>query len=262
MHLIESVLNQIGRDEVMVMKEIQMISVAMWCLDNVRTTTILDKLDDLFAKRTDEFMATVIYGSERTKNKNCKYDATNTSDNDLYKACLQDEKIYRVVLTNSDRKKREVLFGFIIDFAYFATVITFEVTHSYFKTEVEKEKYMSIVKELIEIVSPFYGNIDDIGESLEILKKAGEDTYICVTDYVPAIYWGNYFGEKYVTHYGKDKLLDSPYGIVSNVGNGIFITMNDDPMNYNTKECAENRKRLSRYLQVGKPNPIKKLFGF
>lgn len=243
------------------MNEIQMISTTMWSIDSIHNTVIATRLSELMAKRNDEFTSTIFDAYTLPKKRSRVFDHCNDEQVALFEQCISNEKELTIMLTNSDRKKREVLFGFTIDFAPEFTVVTFQVTHSYFVAEGEKTKYMSIVKELIGIINPIYAKIDDIGESLEILDKSGEDTYQCVIDYVPAIFWGNYFGEKYIQQYGKDKLLSSPYGIISNVGNGILITMNDDPMIYNTKECSEDRKRLSKYLHVGKPNPIKKLFG-
>ena len=196
-----------------------------------------------------------------TNKKNRGFNPNSNDDINLFKQCMIDEQVLRIVLTNSDRKKRNILFGLTIDFPSWATVVSFEVSHSYFVSEVERETYLKIIKDLITKFNPVYAMVDDIEESIEILKKSREETYRCVTEYIPSIFWGNYFGEKYVSQFGKDKLLNSHYGISSSVGNGILITMDNNPMNYNTIECTDNRKRLSKYLHVGKPNSIKKLLG-
>ncbi len=242
------------------MKEIPMISTTMWVKDSIHDVIIASKLSNLLAKRNDEFTPTIFDAYSLSKKRRA-FNSNNEEQIALFESCIANKEENTITLTNSDRKKREVLFGFTIDVAYFATVITFEVTHSYFKSDVEKQKYMDIVKQLIEIVNPLYARTDDIGNSLEILDKAGEETYICVTDHIPAIFWGNYFGEKYVEYFGKEKLLNSPCGIVEPIGKGILIAMSNDPMNFCSKECLEARKKLGKYLNVAKTNPIKRIFG-
>lgn len=242
------------------MNEIPMINATMWTHTDLRDKKIIEKLKQLFVMRKDDLKPKIIYGGKLTSNKNKKFNNENEEDIKLFYNCLSNKDVLRIVLTNDDRIKEKIIFAFTIAFVPQFTVITFEATHTFFSSQEQKDKYMSIVKELIEIVDPIYAKIDDIGNSLDILEKYGEETYQCVINYVPAIFWGNYFGQKYVTQYGREKLLNSPYGIVSIVGNGILITTTNDPMNYNSKECAVNRKKLSKYLNISRQNLIKKLF--
>lgn len=242
------------------MKEVPMINATMWTQVNLREGSIISRLSELLAKRTDDFMPTIIYGGKLTARKNKKYDKDNEDDVNLFIKCLNDNDVLRIILTNSDRKKREVMFAFTIAFVPQFTAVSLEVTHSFFRSQNEKDRFMDIITKMIEIISPMFVNIDDIGNSLDIMEEAGEDTYQ-LDKYVPALFWGNYFGEKYISHFGEEKLLNSPFGYVTKVCSGIMITMTNDPMEFDSDKCVEERKKLSKYIGIGKFRLIKKIFG-
>lgn len=237
-----------------------MIKASMWTQVNLREEVIISKLTELLLRKADEFIPTVIYGGKLTARKNKKFDKDDTEDINLFTKCLNDTDVLRIVLTNSDRKKRDIIFAFTIAFVPQFTVVSLEVTHSFFKSQNEKDRFMEIITQMIEVISPMFVNIDDIDNSLGIMEEAGEDIYQ-VEKYVPALFWGNYFGEKYVNHFGEERLIKSPHGHVSRVCSGIMITMTNDPMEYNSDECVEARKKLSRYLGIGKFRLFKKIFG-
>lgn len=243
------------------MNETPFISVTMWSIEPIQNSEVVRFLTENFAKAKDVFAPTVIYGGYLTKRKNQSFDPNCEKDIKLFENCIYDKEVYSITLTNSDMQNRNVLFGFTIDFPPWATIIKFQLSHSYFVGNKEKQVFMSIVNDLICTIEPVFALIDDIEESIEILEKSGEETYQCIIDYVPTIFWGNYFGKKYIDHYGKDHLLNSPVGIVSELGNGVLITMNDDPLTYNSKECSERRKKLGKYLHVGKPISFRKFIG-
>lgn len=242
------------------MKEIPMISSTMWTLKNIREKDTIIKIKELIAMGNDIFIPTIIYGGKLTQKRNKNYDVNNVDDANLLENCLNDSNVLSISLTNSDRKKREVVFGFIIDFVTQVTVITFEVSHTYFKTQNEKEKYISIVKQLISITDPMFCKIDDIANANNIMDEMGEDIYQ-LQNHIPAVFWGNYFGEKYINQFGEDKLISYPLGNVIRVDKGIMITMTNDPMEFNSDECVEERKKLSRYLGIRKFRLFKKIFG-
>jgi len=90
--------------------------------------------------------------------------------------------------------------------------------------------------------------------SQTLKEKAREKTYGFVSEYVPVAFWGNYFGERHVRKYGRDKLLNSPYGIVEEIGEGILITLTQDPMDFDSPERKRTGKKLKSYLRLGKPS--------
>jgi hypothetical protein len=241
------------------MKEIPMIEFTLWTQKNLRQVDTINKFKEIMAKRDDIFQPTAIYGGKLTKKRNKVYDISNEEDVALFSKCMLDEDVLRIVLTNSDRKKRETIFGFTIAFVPQFTVISFEVAHSFFKTKKDNDEFLLIIKQMIEITNPMFANIDDIGNTLDIMYEMGEDIYQ-LQNHIPAIFWGNYFGEKYIEQYGKDKLLNAPYGNIERVGNGIMITMTNDLMEFSTPNCVESRKKLNKYLGIGKYKFFKKKF--
>lgn len=242
------------------MKETPMISSTMWTLRNIREKDTIIKIKEFIAMGNDIFIPTIIYGGKLTQKRNKNYDVNNIDDVNLLENCLNDNNVLSISLTNSDRKKREVVFGFIIDFVPQVTVITFEVSHTYFKTQNEKEKYVSIVRQLISITDPMFCKIDDIANANKIMDEMGEEIYQ-LQNHIPAVFWGNYFSEKYISQFGEDKLINFPLGNVARVDKGIMITMTNDPMEFNSDGCYKARKKLSRYLGIGKYRLFKKIFG-
>ena len=241
------------------MEEFPMIKFALWTQCDLRQDYIIEQIKYMMAKREDIFEPTVIYGGKLTGKRNKSYNINNEEDANIFVKCLGDTDVLSIVLTNSDRKKRGVIFGFTIDFPPECTVISFEVTHSFFKTYEDKNKFMDIVQELIELTNPMFAKIDDIGNSLDIMDEMGEDIYQ-LQSHIPAIFWVNYFGEKYIEKYGEVKLLNAPSGKIEHVGNGIMITMTNDLMEFDTNNCVEARKKVSKYLGVGKYKLFKKVF--
>lgn len=88
------------------------------------------------------------------------------------------------------------------------------------------------------------------------MDKIGGD----IVKEIPAVFWGNYFGEKYIKQYGEDKLLNAPYGNIERVGKGIMITMTNDLMEFDSPNCVKARKKLNKYLGIGKYKFFKKIF--
>jgi len=241
------------------LKEIPMIKASMWTQTNLREEAMILKLSELILGKSDEFKPTVIYGGKLTARKNKKFNKEDIEDINLLEKCLSDTDVLRIVLTNSGQKKEDFIFAYTIAFVPQFTLVSLEVSHTFFINQNKKDKFMQVIIKMIEVIHPIFVNVDDISNSLDIMEDAGEDTYQ-LNKYVPAIFWGNFFGGKYISYFGEEKLLQSPYGHVSKVSGGVLITMTQDPMEFNSFECIELRKKLSKYLGVGKSRLFRKLF--
>lgn len=239
------------------MNDSSWIIVDLWTDVNLRSETFAAQIVELFGQRTDEFAPTIIYGGVLTQKRNVKF---NSSEIGIIREAILNQDVFLLFLSNWDGKKRSFVFEFSINFAPDSTIIGFQVTHEFFTSEERKNKFISLEKRLIEITHPFYGLIDDMSTSLMSLNKAKEPHYGCVSEYAPTVYWGNYFGEKHIIKYGRDKLMNSPFGIVDEVGEGILLTLTPDPMDYNSSLRKREAKKLKEYLGIGKPGLLRQIF--
>lgn len=233
------------------MTEIPMIEFTAWTEKDLRQNDIIEKLINIFINREDFFVPITIYGGEGTKIKNQPFNKNSIKDLELFKKCMINKKVLTICLSNNDKEEKEIYFGFTIGFAPKFSVISFDVSNTYFKTLEEKEKFKDIVVQIIKTIDPIYANIDDISNSLNIMDKMGEDGYK-VFEYIPAIFWGNYFGHKYIEKYGKEKLLNIPNVKKQEISNGIMITMTEDLLEFDSKECKKGREKLRKKLHVGR----------
>jgi hypothetical protein len=227
-----------------------MINATMWTQVNLREKAIILQLSELLAKGIDDFIPTIIYGGKLTARKNKKYNKENEEDINLFSKCLNDNEVLRIVLTNSDRKKREVEFAFTIAFVPQFTVISFEVTHSFFKSQNEKARFIEIINRMIKITKPMFANIDDIGNSLNIMEDMGEDIYQ-LDKYVPAVFWGNYFGKHYADKIGREKILSFNGHRVEELKNGgIYIQISPQPLNPSSLSDRRAQRELAKLIGV------------
>ena len=108
--------------------------------------------------------------------------------------------------------------------------------------------YLNCVKELIVILNPFYASIDDIDNKVKLLNQTREPHF--VPNSIQQIYWGNYFGEQQCLQYGLDKIGNNEMGIVEKIGKGILILLTDHVLEYDSKECKQNRNKIKSYLKL------------
>lgn len=239
------------------MTEIPMLEFTAWTEKDLRQEDIIEKLINILIKRDDIFTPITIYGGEGTKIKNQPFDKNEIKDLELFKKCMMNKKVLTICLSNNDKEEKEIYFGFTIGFAPKFSAISFDVSNTYFKTIEEKEKFKDIIVQIIETIDPIYANIDDVSNSLNIMDKMAEDGYK-VFKYIPAIFWGNYFGQKYIEKFGKEKLLNLSNVNKEDIGNGILITMTNDILEFNSKECKVRRDKVRKKLHIGKFRIFKK----
>lgn len=226
------------------MKQLKLIDQVFWTKKDLRTDEIIEKVAQLFALREDEFKPTVLYGGKLTHSRNKKFDSSKVS---LFKKCFKEESVLRITLTNNDKEEKDVIFGFTIDFARFSTVVSFQVTHSYFSNHEKLLKFLSIAENICNIIRPMYGEIHDLEDSNELLC---DNTYR-VHECLPGVYWYNYFGKYYIEKIGKDKLLSSPASKIEELGNGdIIVYTSDNPFDYSSPTSRKSQKKLRKYLGI------------
>lgn len=242
------------------MAEEKFIGQTYWTSKSIKVPDIAYKITELMAVREDEFKPTVFYGERFTKRRNEKYESNNASK--FIDAMLASDVNY-VVLTNSDRKKRDIIFGFTINMLNDFSVVNLNVSHSYFMEDKNLRKYIEIGREIANNISPIYGKIHDIADSNEIM---GEEVFNLL-EKIPAAFWGNYFGKHYIDKIGREKLLSFKGYIVEELKNGdIYIQTSASPMNPSSLEDRKVQNELAKLIGIKGQgnvftNTFKGLFG-
>jgi hypothetical protein len=226
------------------MEEKHYIEQTYWTTQSIKNNGIAEKLANLFAVRDDEFAPTALYGEKLTKNKNEKYDKTKE---DKFVECINTPDINYVVLTNSDRVKRDVIFGLRINMLDAYSLISFCVTHSYFNSDEKLQKFLNIGKEIAGIINPIYGLVHDDADFVEIM--GGQP--VKILEKIPGVFWGNYFGEPYISKIGKQKLLSSTVYKVEELKNGdIYLQISDTPFKSSSDEERKIQKNIAKHLGI------------
>ncbi len=72
-----------------------------------------------------------------------------------------------------------------------------------------------------------------------------------IKKYLPDLYWITVFGQAYVNHFGREKILSAPVPIVKELENGsIYLQLSDSPENFETnfEEVDAVRQTVKRHL--------------
>jgi hypothetical protein len=234
-----------------------LIEQTYWTKQNIKQEYIGKKLVTLFLERNDELKSIYWYGGKYTKQKN---ELITIDTPARFMKAFTDNKSINGILqynqfsfSNSDRKKREFIFN--ISFGSIPNMfsdLSINISHEYFSSKERLKKFIEIGKEIIMIIKPFYGEINDVGDSV---RSMNTNQTCDVLNKIPRIFWGNYFGDLYIERIGEDKLLSFKAFKTEKIGDGIYIQLTDSPLDYSKKEFIHARKELENHIG-------KKLIGY
>lgn len=110
-----------------------------------------------------------------------------------------------------------------------------------------QSKYVGLFCELSDLFLSFYGKIEDISTSIDILDRTKEKVF--TPKYIQAVYWGNYLGKAYCSDIGQEKLEKSPFSIKKVTKEGVFLSVTDDLFDSKDNFNFRQRKKLLKYLK-------------
>jgi len=232
------------------MIEREEIEQAYWTKKEIKDEDVGKRLVQLFLERDDELKPAYWYGSDHTNDKNIKFDSEIQKK---FMSALLDFTENHGILNNthygfsgSNQKKSE--FAFNIDLGVVGDMFntfSFRITHEYFISQERIDKFLTLGKEIILLLNPFYGKIHDIGDSVNSHKRG---TTYNVLEKIPRIYWGNYFGDMYIERIGEEKLLSFNAYKTEKIGNGIYMQLSNSPLEFDSNECKQTRKKLESHI--------------
>lgn len=126
-------------------------------------------------------------------------------------------------------------------------VLSIESTHGRLQDPAVYRDFFQCMKELIKLINPIYVYVDDVANAVDLMNRTKERRF--VPDHIQQIYWGNYFGPMHCNHYGMDKIEKIPASNVERIGDGVFFSLTNHVLEYNTRECKQVRKKVEKYLK-------------
>ena len=125
-------------------------------------------------------------------------------------------------------------------------ILSIHSTHGRFNDPLMYEVYFDCIKELIKFLDPFYASVDDVDNKVKLMDLTGETHF--VPKRIQQIYWGNYFGAIHCESFGYDKVCNIPAKNVEKIGAGVFFTLTDHVLEYDSIKCKRERNRIKNYL--------------
>lgn len=125
-------------------------------------------------------------------------------------------------------------------------VLSIHSTHERMNNPKIYSEFFACIKDLIELLDPFYASVDDINNKVELMDQAHETHF--VPDRIQEVYWGNYFGKLHCDYFGIDKIKAIPAKNVEVIRNGVFFSLTDHVLEYESKKCRKERKNIKKYL--------------
>ena len=132
-------------------------------------------------------------------------------------------------------------------------VITLFATYDWISVESNYWHLIKCMHELVPILHPFNLTIDDIANanSLEGIVDDGLLKGTAPPEPCPRhlrtspIYWGNYWGPDICKLYDVSKLAELPVKNLKEINGGVFFTLTDNVMEFDTPECKMVRSIIN-----------------
>lgn len=127
-------------------------------------------------------------------------------------------------------------------------VLSLSMTYGRFKDPEICSNFFSFVKDVIIDINPFYARIDDISNGVDIFDAVNEERF--EPGRIQQIYWGNYLGPDYCAKYNVGDGSEIPAHSVEKLGNGVFFTLSDNVLDFESEECVERRRKIRKHFDL------------
>lgn len=199
------------------------------------------------------------YAGPMTQNRYANY---NENFEDIFVESYIQKDVFEFDMSSGDIRKETNYWNFNWSYTFYKNsklkkekisfqpwnIISFSATHDWMKTSDNRENFINCFLEIIEVIKPIYGIIDDVDNKVGLLQKAG---FSCVRlDTIQQIYWGNYWGKQYceAINLDEEKMKQFPIANSETVGEGVFFSLTDNPLDYDTMESKRKRKEIKKYF--------------
>lgn len=107
----------------------------------------------------------------------------------------------------------------------------------------------SLMFELIDFVNPFYGTVEDISISVDLMSKTREKRF--VPGFPQNVYWGNYFSKEYCEIFDPDVIRNLPSMNIVELKNGLYFSFEGEICYENLVSTLKDRVNNYKLLLKG-----------
>lgn len=178
---------------------------------------------------------------------------------DLFPRGYSEKGIFSISMASADSAKATEYWKFDWNFTFHKSetlavtptfrpwnVLFLDTTYGRLRDTAAYEAYFACLRELIELIRPFYGKIDDVANANRLLNAAREPHF--KPDHIQQIFWGNYFGPEFCGRFGKEKLLHLP-AHAAELADGVYFTLTDSVFDAPSLKCALPRRKIKTTLR-------------
>ena len=136
-------------------------------------------------------------------------------------------------------------------------VLSFNATYGWINKEHNRLNLFNCIHELVPILHPFNIQIDDLANSVDLVGIVDYGPHLKGTAppepgprhlHTSPIYWGNYWGSDICNLYDVSKLSELPVKNLKELNGGVFFTLTDHVMEFDTSECKMVRSMINREI--------------
>lgn len=121
-------------------------------------------------------------------------------------------------------------------------VITLQSTYGRLNEASNQQAFLNCVLSLIKYLKPFYGNLDDIDNLVELDQKPFQPNE------KRPVFWGNYWGSDYCKMVGVERLNWNPEFKFLLINDGVFFALTDCLRDCTSRTSNELRRRIEEVL--------------
>ncbi len=208
-------------------------------------------------KKFGFYPAKKIYADKLTRGK---YKKVNPSSEELFAKAYAEKDVFGVGLLDDDKNMPSDFWRFSWNFTFYKSsrlpvknpvfmpwnVIFIDCVHSRLLDKKWHAEFIDCIKALILAIDPFYANIDDVANKVDLLDQTGEPHF--APDHIQQIYWGNYIGKDLCNKHNIS-LSDFPLKNAESFCNGILFFLSENALNYDSLQCRSERRIVQKYLK-------------
>lgn len=131
-------------------------------------------------------------------------------------------------------------------------VLSFNATYKWMQDKNNCANFFRCIKQLIPIIRPFAVEIDDVSNSISIRHSDVQETLLKPKHlHSPKVYWGNYWGPDICCRYDMSTLSKIHVNEIEELAGGVYFTLSDDVLKFDTPECQKIRKDIQLLVIKG-----------
>ena len=126
-------------------------------------------------------------------------------------------------------------------------VLSLYVTYDWIEDKNNCDRFLRCVRQLIPILHPFCVEIDDVSNLVSIHRTGKRESLLKPRHlHKPNICWGNYWGSDVCNRVDITRLSNLSLNTFEEIEGGVFFTLSNNVLQFNTSECVKNRKRIKK----------------